>query len=315
MVGFEYSDDSGVYKLDSTLMGMPKIQNFEDMLMIQSVDFITPVVDDPYIYGQIAAANALSDIFAMGAEAKVALNLLMWDKTHIDHKILGEILRGGMSKLNEANCTLLGGHSIVDVEQKYGLCVTGFAKKIWRNNTPRIGDVLVLSKPIGSGVITTGLKNGKIAIREAKECINTMTMLNLEAMRIAKEFDIHAATDITGFGLIGHLLEMCSEVAFELWGDRVSQFSGVDNLLSLGVFAGGSKANFEYFKDRVSDEFNGDSKIFYDAQTSGGIVFALCKEDAGQLLDKLRHAGYEHASIIGAFIDPKEDNKKRIFLR
>ena len=286
-----------------------------DMLMVQSVDFITPVVDDPYTYGQIAAANALSDIFAMGAEAKVALNLLMWDKAHIDHKILAEILKGGMSKLNEANCTLLGGHSIIDREQKYGLCVTGFAKKVWRNNTPRIGDVLILSKPIGSGVITTGLKNGDIAMSEARECIDYMAMLNLKAMRIAKEFDIHAATDITGFGLIGHLLEMCSSVALELWGGKISQFSGVDNLLSKGIFAGGSKANFEYFRDRVSDDFNGDSRVFYDAQTSGGIIFALCREEAEKLLDKLRCAGYEHASIIGTFISPKEGDKKRIFLK
>lgn len=309
-----------MYGIDSTLTQIGKgtkrrnVTSLWDMMMIQSVDFITPIVDDPYIYGQIAAANAMSDIFAMGAEARTALNLLMWDRENVDKKVLAEILRGGIDKLNEADCMLLGGHSVVDREQKYGLCVTGFAKRIWQNHTPQVGDALVLSKPIGSGVITTALKNGVIPMDLARDCLDSMARLNLEAMRVASEFDIHAATDITGFGLLGHLSEMCVDVVLELWADSVPLFDGTQALLDQEIFPGGSRANLAHFKDFVDGDLSGSAKIFCDAQTSGGIVFALPFLQAEKLLDKLRYAGYEYANIIGRFTNFKEDTK-RIFLK
>ena len=181
----------------------------DEYAMLSSVDFITPVVDDPYLYGQIAAANALSDIFAMGGEVKSALNLLMWDNTHFDSAVANAILKGGLNKITESNALLLGGHTIKDKEQKYGLAVNGIAHKnrLWRNHTGYIGDMLVLTKPLGSGILTTAIKAQMFS--QTTEVTQSMAMLNLYAARIAQNYEIHACTDITGFGLIGHAFEMC----------------------------------------------------------------------------------------------------------
>lgn len=284
-----------------------------EKLMIQSVDFITPVVDDPYVYGQIAAANALSDIFAMGGQPCVALNVLMWDKENVPQSVLNEIFKGGLSKLEEANVSLLGGHSVVDKEQKYGFCVTGFADKIWRNNTPRVGDALILSKPIGSGIITTALKNRALDFSKATECIESMRFLNMYASKQALDFEIHAATDITGFGLLGHLVEMCKDTDLELFTEKIPIFPHVQVSLDSGFYPSGSKRNQDFFSAYVNNETLGDDRIFYDAQTSGGIVFALPFEQAEPLLDRLHLAGYHKASIIGRFCARKHG--KRIFLR
>ncbi len=179
----------------------------DEYAMLSSVDFITPVVDDPYIYGQIAAANALSDIFAMGGVAKSALNLLMWDSTHFDVKVANAILKGGLDKIAESGALLLGGHTIKDMEQKYGLSVNGIVHKdrIWRNNTAQEGDVLVLTKPLGSGILTTAIKARMLSNQD--EVVQSMAMLNLYAMQVAQNYEIHACTDITGFGLIGHAIK------------------------------------------------------------------------------------------------------------
>ena len=184
----------------------------DEYAMLSSVDFITPVVDDPYLYGQIAAANALSDIFAMGGEVKSALNLLMWDNTHFDSAVANAILKGGLNKITESNALLLGGHTIKDKEQKYGLAVNGIAHKnrLWRNHTGYIGDMLVLTKPLGSGILTTAIKAQMFS--QTTEVTQSMAMLNLYAARIAQNYEIHACTDITGFGLIGHAFEMCGGI-------------------------------------------------------------------------------------------------------
>ena len=250
----------------------------------------------------------------MGSEAKTALNILMWDQEHIHPEILQEILQGGIDKITESGAVLLGGHTVNDKEQKYGLSVSGISNKIWRNNGAKVGDVLLLVKPIGSGIITTALKNEKLTYNKAKECIDSMKQLNLQAMRVGRRFDIHACTDITGFGLIGHLIEMCStDMSIELYCSQVPIFSQVSSLLNEGVLSGGSKSNQKYFSDFVDDRSIKNKEIFYDAQTSGGIVFALKESEANSLLKQLQDCGYEKASIIGVFKTKNEE--KRIFLK
>ncbi|MCE3036905.1 selenide, water dikinase SelD [Helicobacter sp. faydin-H20] len=297
IVGFEHNEDCGIYQISSS--------NF----LLQSVDFITPVVDDPYIYGKIAAANALSDIFTMGSEVQTALNILMWDREHVSKEALGEILKGGMEKIIESNAVLLGGHTIIDREQKYGLSVSGITQKFWKNNTAKIGDVLILCKPIGSGIITTALKKEKLLLSQAQICIDSMQLLNLYAMRVAKKYPISACTDITGFGLIGHIYEMCREdLGINLFVDSVAIFPQVMELISQGCVSGGSKNNKAYYEKYVKKEKEMQEDIFlYDAQTSGGIVFALSKEKANFLLDELKKTKYEYASIIGEFVPRRGD--------
>ncbi len=279
-------------------------------MLLQSVDFITPVVDDPYIFGKIAACNALSDIFAMGGEVISVLNLVMWDKEHITQNALKEILRGGLEKTIESNASLLGGHTIIDKEQKYGLSVSGIASRIWRNNTANIGDLLILCKPIGSGIVTTALKQNKIKMHQVQDCIDSMQMLNLYASRIAKNYPITASTDITGFGLIGHLYEMCNQnISIVIDVSKVAFFDKAKDLMRQNCISGGSKSNKEYFKKYVYNTILEEDMLLYDAQTSGGIVFALDKTNALSLLEELKKSGYESASIIGEFIPSSGDNK------
>lgn len=297
IVDFEGNEDCGVIRIDNT------------KVLLQSVDFITPVVDDPYIFGKIAASNALSDIFAMGGEAISALNLVMWDKEHISQEVLKEILRGGLEKIIESNASLLGGHTIVDREQKYGLSVSGIATTIWRNNTANIGDVIILCKPIGSGVITTALKQGIIKMHQAKDCLDSMQKLNLQASRIAKKYPITACTDITGFGLIGHLYEMCNaDTSLVLDASKITFFDKAKDLVEKNCISGGSRRNQEYFEKYVDGVVSKENVLLYDAQTSGGIVFALDRVNALSLLDALKKSGYESASIIGEFV-PNSKNK------
>lgn len=291
LVGYDKSDDSGVFALS------------DEIALVESVDFITPIVDDPFIYGQIAAANALSDIFAMGATAKTALNLLMWDREHFSKEVIAEILKGGISKLNEAKVTLLGGHSISDVEQKYGLSVSGVVhpKKIWRNCTAQVGDALVLGKPLGSGIIATALKSEKLALRKDLDAIVEMSKLNLKASEVAREFEIHACTDITGFGLVGHLLEMCAEdKGADVFVDEVLLFEGVHEWIRQGVIPNGSKENYRFLEHNISTLLDFKSCVAcFDSQTSGGLLFALPKKEAQKLVDALRLAGYEKSALIG----------------
>lgn len=281
------------------------------------MDFITPIVDDPYVYGQIAAANSLSDIFAMGAVPKTALNLLMWDKQHIDVNEVSEILKGGLDKILEAKAVLMGGHTIVDMEQKYGLSVTGVVENdiFWKNSTAQIGDVLVLSKPIGSGIITTAMKNDILSFVQGRECIDSMKMLNSVAMEVALNFEIHACTDITGFGLIGHSLEMCgtqtdkiSEKSILLHTMDIPIFDRLPDLVEKGSIPGGSKSNKEYLRPMVQVICDLKEDIYYyDAQTSGGLLFALPKKKSEELVSKLKLAGCYAACTVGEVI-PKKDH-------
>ncbi|WP_051420487.1 selenide, water dikinase SelD [Helicobacter pametensis] len=298
LVGYEQSDDCGVYALS------------DELALVESVDFITPIVDDPYLYGQIAASNALSDIYAMGAIPKTALNLLMWDKEHVSKEVLEEILKGGAHKLNEAKVTLLGGHSVIDREQKYGLSVSGIVhpKHIWRNCTAQIGDALVLSKPIGSGVIATAFKSDKLALRADHEAIVSMCQLNQKASEIARNFKIHACTDITGFGLVGHLLEMCGErLGAEILTERIPLFEGVEKWIMQGVIPSGSRENFHFLNEKIQTSLEFDACIAcFDSQTSGGLLFALPKSQAHMLVEQLKICGYERSVVIGEMI-PRGD--------
>ena len=223
VVDYQKSDDAGVYRLS------------DEIALIESVDFITPIVDDPFIYGQIAASNALSDIFAMGGVAKTAMNVLMWDQAHISKEMVKEILRGGAERVSEAKVSLLGGHSVGDLEQKYGLSVSGVAhpNKIWKNCTAKEGDALVLTKALGTGILATALKNNQLSFSKELEGIESMIALNQNASLCAKEFEIHACTDVTGFGLVGHLLEMSSgERSVELVMENIPLFEEPNQMLS-----------------------------------------------------------------------------------
>lgn len=299
----------------------------DEYAMLSSVDFITPVVDDPYIYGQIAAANALSDIFAMGGAAKSALNLLMWDSTHFDVKIANAILKGGLDKIVESGALLLGGHTIKDTEQKYGLSVNGIVHKnrIWRNNTAHEGDVLVLTKPLGSGILTTAIKARMLSSQN--EVVQSMSMLNLYAMQVAQEYEIHACTDITGFGLIGHALEMCRasmtkksssplldsmqnsayDKSILFYTAQIPLFEHTRELSKMGIVPGGSYENKNALFHQVQIQSQIDDDIFYyDAQTSGGLLFALPFTQGKAFVYDLRKAGITHANIVGEVISKQD---------
>lgn len=252
----------------------------------------------------------------MGAMPKTALNILMWDKEHVSIDEVSEILQGGLDKIIETKAILMGGHTTIDVEQKYGLSVTGIARSnmFWQNSTAQIGDALVLSKPIGSGIITTAMKNDVINSMQGKECINSMKMLNLTAMEVALNFQINACTDITGFGLIGHSLEMCGiqtkrtlEKSIMLYTANIPLFDGLQDLVAKGLVPSGSRANKECLstKVRVACDLKEDI-YYYDAQTSGGLLFALPKNMSEKFVAKLKLAGCYMACVVGEVI-PRED--------
>ncbi|MGX3098005.1 selenide, water dikinase SelD [Helicobacter sp. 23-1046] len=313
LVGFESSDDAGALALDCLLdsqQGMPQSRELPNgLVLLSTVDFITPIVDDPYLYGQIAAANSLSDIFAMGGRAINALNLFMWDSTNVDTNAAKEILRGGLDKITESGAFLLGGHTTSDNEQKYGLCVNGLVQKnaLWRNNSVQVGDLLVLCKPIGTGILSTAIKGG-LSFNQ-REVVQSMTTLNLRASLEAKKYQIHACTDITGFGLIGHTLEMCGDKTLLLYTQDIPLFDGVAGFVSDGIIPGGTHNNKSAFSKRVSVQCGiDDDIIFYDVQTSGGLVFSLPASEAKSLVYDLRLAGYERADIIGEVLNFRESS-------
>lgn len=289
LVDFNSNDDCGIYRIDS------------NNIIVQSVDFITPIVDDLYTYGQIAASNSLSDVFAKGSLANTAMSILMWDNEHLDAIGVGEVLKGALSKLVESNCALIGGHSIVDKEQKFGLSVTGIINDgiFWRNNTARVGDCLILTKPIGSGILSSALKSKKLDFNLDLDVITSMTTLNLNTMLIAKAFNISACTDVSGFGLIGHLNEMINnDISINLYTDAVLLFDRVVEFAKEGFIPSGSYNNKKALQNKVSKIMQNDDIYYYDAQTSGGLLIAINKKDSKALLSSLINAGIS-ASIIG----------------
>ena len=270
LVGPETADDAAVYLVN------------DNLAMVQTVDFFTPVVDDPYQFGAIAATNALSDIYAMGATPSFALNIVGFPAKRLPLQVLSEILRGAADKAAEAGIPILGGHTVEDNEPKFGMVVTGFVHpaKIWKNEGARPGDLLVLSKPIGLGIMSTALKRGLLSETQVQDISRLMTSLNKPVADLIREFDVHACTDVTGFGLLGHLMEMlkASRVSAELWLEHIPVIDGASAFLAAGVLPGGTKNNLAFVGRDVdfSNEIGQTLQyLLADAQTSGGLLFSI----------------------------------------
>lgn len=298
LVGTETSDDAAVYKIN------------DDLAMIQTVDFFTPVVDDPYLFGQIAAANALSDVYAMGGEPKVALNLAAFPDC-LDIEILGEILKGGADKVIEAGAVLAGGHTISDNEPKYGLCVSGFVdpKLMWKNYGAEAGDVLILTKPLGTGILSTAIKGELASEDEIEAAVKNMTYLNRYARDIVAGFSIHSCTDITGFGIAGHAMEMAkgSEKTLILDTGSLPVLKGVQAYTEMGLIPAGAYRNREYLEEDVESRISGtwQEDLIYDPQTSGGLLIAVSEEEAPELLKRLNTLELPSA-MIGKVTEKQE---------
>ena len=278
---------------------------------MQTVDFFPPIVDDPYAFGQVAAANALSDIYAMGGTPITALNIIGFP-VKMDSAVIVDILRGGADKVAEAGAVIAGGHSIKDNELKYGLAVTGLIhpQKIITNSGAKVGDRLILTKPIGTGIVATAVKQNKAAAGHEDKAVKVMTSLNKIACEEMIRFGVNAATDITGFGLAGHGYEMASgsRVSFEIIFENVILLPGVIEYAQAGALTGGANANRFYLESKVAIAPDLEKYVYdiiYDAQTSGGLLIAVPKERAALLLNSLRQKGVE-ASDIGQVIPQSE---------
>ena len=292
LVGFDTADDAGVYKLTA------------ELALVQTVDFFTPIVDDPYIFGQIAATNALSDIYAMGGRPVSALTLVCFPDAG-ELKILEEMLAGGLSKMVEANCTVIGGHSIRDDEIKLGYAVTGtiHPQRVLANSGAQAGDRLIFTKAIGTGVISTAVKRGKADFAWIRDATQSMTTLNRAAAEVVSQgFQVHALTDVTGFGVIGHAREMAigSGVSLRIWASRVPLLKGALECVRAGLVPGGLKANRNFAEDCVeyADDVPEDIRtLLYDPQTAGGLLIAVAASDAGRLAADLQSSGINAAEI------------------
>ncbi|MGL5437860.1 MAG: selenide, water dikinase SelD [Lachnospiraceae bacterium] len=293
LVGIETSDDAAVYQIG------------DDLALIQTLDFFPPMVDDPYLFGQIAAANALSDIYAMGGEPKVALNIVAWPNC-VNPKFLGEILRGGADKVKEAGAVLAGGHSIQDDVPKYGLSVTGLVHpdSFWKNHGARPGDCLILTKPLGTGIVNTAIKAGMASAEAEQEVVRVMTTLNKQAKQILEQYDIHCCTDVTGFGLAGHGIEMAegSRVTLEInAGCLPIQINAIE-YAKMGLVPEGAYKNRSFAEDKVlADQVEEALQdIFFDPQTSGGLLFSVTPEAGGQIMAAFKAAGMgADCAVIG----------------
>ncbi len=293
LVGNETSDDAGVYKLTDSIA------------LIQTVDYFTPVVDDPYMFGQIAAANSLSDVYAMGGEPKTVLNIVGYPVKKLGPDILAEMMRGAADKVKESGAVTIGGHSVDDEEPKFGLSVTGIAHpdNIWKNVGAKAGDVLVITKPIGVGILTTGIKRNAVTPEQEKAVTETMALLNKSAAEALKPFHPTAVTDVTGFGLLGHGSEIArgSDVTLEFTLSQVPVLEGTFELASQGVVPGGSKSNHDWLKNDVeyNDISMDEQLILCDSITSGGLLVALPASEADQYVEALQKAGLSYATIVG----------------
>lgn len=283
LVGLSSPDDAAVWRLD------------ESRVLVVTTDFFTPVVDEPYQFGAIAAANSLSDIYAMGAKPFMALNVAAMP-VDLDPDIISEIFRGGAEKVKEAGAVIAGGHSVQDKEPKYGLVALGMAneKDLLTKDRARPGDILVLTKPLGTGVTTTALIRDRGAPEHEEEAVKWMTLLNGAASELASRVGVRAATDVTGFGLIGHGIEMAeaSNVSFEIYFKQVPFFSGAREYAELGTFPGGTMDNQEFFRDRA--EFAAgitepEQLLLFDAQTSGGLLLAVPSELIDAMEERARN--------------------------
>lgn len=306
IVGIETSDDAAIYKVT------------DDIAMIQTVDFFTPIVDDPYMFGQIAAANSLSDVWAMGGEPTVALNIVGFPNC-LDPAILGDILAGGADKVKEAGAVLVGGHSVQDDEPKYGLCVSGFVHpdKIFKNYGCRPGDILVLTKQIGSGVVNTAIKADMASPEAIREAQTVMASLNKKGKQAVEKYDVSACTDITGFGLLGHCVEMASasDVTFEINVRDIAYLADAIDYAKMGLIPAGAYKNRGYSIGKVESgsvpEYYLD--LLYDPQTSGGLLISVAPDNLNEMLADFKNANMDTTiSVIGK-VAPKSDKLIRLF--
>jgi selenide, water dikinase len=292
LVGFDTADDAGVYQLTP------------ELALVQTVDFFTPIVDDPYVFGQIAATNALSDVYAMGGRPLSALTLVCFPDAG-DLKTLEEMLAGGLSKMAEANCTVIGGHSIRDDELKLGYAVTGtiHPQQVLANSGAKAGDCLIFTKAIGTGVISTAIKRGKADFAWVRDAVRSMTTLNRTAAEVLSQgFKVHGLTDVTGFGLLGHAREMAmaSNVSLRIQASRVPLLEGALQCVRAGLVPGGLKANRNFTEGCVefADDVPEDTRaLLYDPQTAGGLLIAVAASDAERLLSQLRSAGISAVEV------------------
>jgi selenide, water dikinase len=302
VVGLERADDAGVYRISDTLA------------LIQTVDFFTPIVDDPYAFGQIAAANALSDVYAMGGTPKTAMNLVAFPVKTMDIGILRQIIQGGVDKLTEAGVVLVGGHSIEDKELKYGLSVNGFVhpKRVLTKKNLQGGDRLVLTKPLGTGIVNTAIKAGMASAELTARVTNLMAALNRAAAEVMSTFDVHACTDVTGFGLLGHLAEMVcgSGKGVRVFSRKVPVIPEALEYASMGLIPAGAYKNKEFRESMVHIEAGVDrfrQDVLFDPQTSGGLLIAVRSAQAGTLVKALGSAGVIGSAEIGEVLTGPEE--------
>jgi selenide,water dikinase len=298
LVGFETSDDAAVYRVAP------------DIALISTVDYITPPVDDPYWFGQIAAANSLSDVYAMGGKPLTALNLVMFPSKKLDMGVLKDILRGGSDKVKEAGASIAGGHSVDDNEPKYGLAVTGrvHPDRVLTNRGCRTGDALILTKPLGTGVLFNAGRSGKLPYPALEPLLPQVAALNSKAMEVALNFEIHACTDITGFGILGHSLEMAkgSGLQIDLVFDRLPLYPNALKMYQQGESTGSNNANrrlsngfWETAKSLTAEE----EELLFDPQTSGGLLLSLPAAQCDDLLTGLKKAGIDAAAHVGEVVE------------
>jgi selenide,water dikinase len=304
LVGFETSDDAAVYRVTN------------EIALISTVDYITPPVDDPYWFGQIAAANSLSDVYAMGGKPLTALNLVMFPSKILDMGLLKEILRGGSQKVREADASMAGGHSVDDNEPKYGLAVTGCVHpdRVLTNKGCRPGDALILTKPLGTGVLFNAGRSGKLPYPQLEELLPQVAALNRKAMEVALSYEIHACTDITGFGILGHSLEMArgSGQQIDLIFNRLPLYPNALKMYKKGESTGSNKANRRLAEgswDATAHLALEEEELLFDPQTSGGLLLAVPADQGEELVTALKNAGIETAAHVG---DVVEGQKPRV---
>ncbi len=301
LVGIDSRDDAGVYRLT------------EELALIQTVDFFTPMVDDPYVFGQIAAVNALNDVYAMGGRPLLAMNLVCYPQC-LDLTVLRRILEGGLVKVTEAGALIVGGHTVDDNEPKYGLSVTGLVHpdRVISNDAARPGDRLYLTKPLGNGIITTAIKAGMASPRAVEEAVSWMTTLNKEGSETMQKVGVQAATDITGFGLIGHIYEMAwaSQMEIELNAGKVLFMEGALEYASMGLIPAGAYHNRDYLADKVQywDDMDATRRdLLYAPETAGGLLVALNQDRACQFVEIMQERGalcYEIGQVLSAGFKP-----------
>jgi len=297
LVGLEKGDDAAVYRLN------------DELAIIQTIDFITPIVDDPYTFGQIAAANALSDVYTMGGRPLTAMNVVCFPTKSQEISVLRDILRGGFDKLQEAGVALVGGHSVEDNELKYGLSVTGVVHpaKIITREGAEIGDKLILTKPLGTGLVSTALKGGLAGEEAVAGIVSSMITLNRRASELMLEAEVHACTDITGYGLLGHACGMIEDgqLGMELHVGAIPLFPEAKEFAQMGLAPAGTHRNREFRLNMIEQAYEiGDDiwSILFDPQTSGGLLISVPGKEAEALLQNLHRNGIEDAAIIGAVI-------------